>query len=105
MSVVTGVVVTLGVLDERCVQQIQDWLASNNSHSSLLRQLDQDCGGNKHPQFTLLAGGFNYFAEYDFVRFMSTLRLEMPENCVVLLQPEEGATRVWRADRLNGWLT
>lgn len=52
--------------------------------------------GGKHPQQYVAGGGFNYFAEDEFATFVLGLPWEHPENVVLVIQPEDGPTRVFR---------
>src|SRR5215467_8254370 len=73
---------------------VNQWLAEHH-HGSLV-MLDEHYGGNKHPQCHVGGGGFNYLSEDDFAAFVMSLPWERPDNVVLVIQPEEGRTRVFR---------
>ncbi len=52
------------------------------------------CG--KHPQTFVFGGGYNYFPEDEFAEFVMAIEWQCPENVVLVINPEEGPTRVWR---------
>lgn len=99
MSVVTGVMLIVGFgddLDGEAVVQVQDWLAAHRQGQQLKDVSDQ-AGGWKHPQFRALAAGINTFLEEDeFANFVISRPWRHPENVVLILQPEEGVTRIFR---------
>lgn len=50
----------------------------------------------KVPGSRLLSAVGNYFPSSEFVKFMDTLEWEDPDYVVLILQPEEGETTIWR---------
>ncbi|MEO7424959.1 MAG: hypothetical protein ABI036_07220 [Fibrobacteria bacterium] len=80
---------------EDAMTEVQAWLAEK-CKVQLVNVADH-AGGGKHPQFQAWSAGINYFdAEDEFVHFVLTRKWECPENVVLILQPEEGATRTFR---------
>jgi hypothetical protein len=77
------------------VAQINQWLASNGYHRGLVR-VEQHYGGTKHPQVLVYGAGLNHLCEDALAAFVLGLPWSRPENVVLLLNPEEGATRVFR---------
>ena len=52
--------------------------------------------GNKYPQFHVYMAGFNHFPEDEFIAFFRTVEWEEPENVVLIMDPDQGTTRVFR---------
>lgn len=77
------------------VARINRWLARNNKHSGLAPVVDH-YGGCMHPQVLVYGAGLNYLDEDAFADYVLSLPWTHPENVVLLLNPEEGATRVFR---------
>jgi hypothetical protein len=101
MSVVTGVLLIFSVCEEEgredhpvLLAHINDWLMERYSQRLLLVQ--EHFGGSKHPQLFAAGAGFNYFDEDAFADYVLSLPWALPENVVLILQPEEGSTRVFR---------
>lgn len=76
------------------IQRINDWLDERGKMS--LVQLDEQMCCGKHPQTLVFGGGYNHFPEDDFAEFILSLHWDNPENVVLIINPEEGPTRVWR---------
>lgn len=99
MSVVTGIMLIIGAGDfgEQPIAEVQAWLYDRRLPP--LVETSDASGGNKHPQFECWSGGFNYFDDDEFIAFVMGREWLAPENMVLVVQPEEGASRVFRADR------
>lgn len=99
MSVVTGVMLVLGFGDEEDgdeIAEVQAWLGARYQGQQLVDVADH-AGGYKHPQFHALAAGINYLLDdAEFGAFVVSRDWRSPENVVLILQPEEGKTRVYR---------
>lgn len=105
MSVVSGIMIMadLGEDSEIVVgppflfERLNDWI-ERAGHGRPLRLIDNLAGGNKHPQFYAAAAGINRFAWHEdaFAAFALSLAWEFPENLVIVIQPENGPTRVYR---------
>lgn len=96
MSYVSGV--TLQVDDENDAEIVRTvvngWLKSEG-HSEL--ESVEDCyGGAKHPQVYVFGGGFNYLDEDGLAELVKSASWASPENVVLLINPEGGATKVVR---------
>ena len=104
MSVVSGVTLIVST----CEDGLEDGslLASINAFASsdrtagrtALSELTNYYGGGKHPQLHAFGAGINYFDEDRFAAFILSLPWEHPENVVLVIQPEAGATRIFRPD-------
>lgn len=100
MSVVSGVTLTVSCAEDAykngktLIEQVNKWLAARNFGP--LVQVDQHYGGSKHPQVHVYGAGFNYFPANEFAKFAMALRWDYSENVVLLIQPEEGGTKVFR---------
>jgi hypothetical protein len=105
MSVATGLVLICSVSElmnwaedpPGNIPSVNQWL-SDRRLDGLKELADGGATGNKHPQLLLYAAGYNYFPEDEFIKFFHTLQWESPERAVLVLQPEDGATRVIRPE-------
>jgi hypothetical protein len=52
-------------------------------------------GGTKHPQCCTFHCGYNYFPAAEFMNCVLAIHWDDPENLVLIMQPEEGATTVY----------
>src|SRR5215471_15720717 len=103
MSVVTGFVLVCPLAEDimraehppGSIALIGQWLEKRN-FAAPAEVAGQHASGNKHPQFYLYSAGYNHFPEDEFIAFFRTLRWQCPENVVLCLQPEDGATRIVR---------
>ena len=103
MSVVTGFVLICALAEDLqanehppgSVAKIKRWLAER-SFQEPAELAERHATGDKHPQLYLHAAGYNHFPEDEFVAFFRDLDWQCPENVVLILQPETGATRVLR---------
>lgn len=100
MSVVTGIMLILGVSDDDpgdALGEVQAWIA-RRYRDQQLKDVSFAAGGYKHPQFVAMSAGINGFVDEDeFAKFVMTRQWWAPENVVLVLQPETGETRVFRA--------
>ncbi len=98
MSRVTGVMLICGSY-EPAVNEVCKWLEAR--HRQSLTDVADHAGGPKHPQFRAWCGGINHLEsdEDGFAEFVLSRTWEGPETVILILQPEEGSTRVYRPDR------
>lgn len=102
MSVVSGIVLCTSCCEIEAneddpvilFEKINAWLKERQFGN--LKRVEDHFGGNKHPQMFVAGAGFNNFPEDDFVSFFYSLQWENPENVVLIIEPEEGATKVYR---------
>jgi len=73
---------------------LNGWLKKRNFGP--LVDVSSHSGGTKHPQTCTFHCGYNYFPEDEFVQAVLSALWENPENVVLIMQPEDGATRVFR---------
>ncbi|MEG3144946.1 hypothetical protein U1839_09790 [Sphingomonas sp. RT2P30] len=87
------------------VAEIQVWL-KDHCHGAALLEVSDRAGGSKHPQFELWCAGVNYMnVEDEFAAFVMSRRWGAPETVILMLQPEEGVTRVFRPPYdEDGWM-
>ena len=105
MSVVTGLVLVCSVGEllnwaesqPGNIPSVNRWLSARG-YEGLKELADASATGNKHPQLLLYAAGYNHFPEDDFIEFFLSLQWESPERAILLLQPEDGATRIIRPE-------
>lgn len=64
-------------------------------------ELSQHYGGHKHPQCLAFGAGVNFLDEDEFAQDVMALDWQCPENVVLVIRPEEGATRVWRPEHMD----
>lgn len=104
MSIVSGVVLCASIvendhedgdLDDQWVL-VNAWLAERGFGTLVL--VEEHAGGSKHPQMRIGCAGFNLFQgqEDEFAQYVLSLSWMYPDNVVLVIQPEEGPTRVWR---------
>lgn len=103
MSIVTGVMLICSTCDDGDLgplSEIAAWLAERESSEGNWRLADTSdhAVGGKHPQFATFCGGFNAFCleEDEFAAFVMSRDWTFPENLVLIMQPEDGETRVFR---------
>lgn len=98
MSVVSGVtlICALSESDDEDGRDLLTWLQTYNDNRIHFREISDTYGGNKHPQHFVLAAGINYLDEDSFAAFVLRRSWRHPENVIVVIQPEDGATRIWR---------
>jgi len=105
MSVVSGVTLLCSL--EGCGEEYDEdgirilsrlnWYLEALGSASHFEELSEHYGGGKHPQQFVFGAGVNYLDEDRFAEFVLSLPWEDPENVVLVIQPEDGPTRVWRA--------
>ena len=104
MSVVSGVVLCTSSAEDNLyangpvalLGRVSDWLTARGPFQ--LTRVEDSFGGDKHPQMYVAGGGFNHFPEDDFAAYVMSLPWENPENVVLVIKPEEGATRIFRPE-------
>lgn len=95
MSVVTAVTLIYRPNFSDPAKEINDWLKLHDFMP--LESISRFYGGNKHPQCRVLGAGYNYFTvEEEFIEFIQNISWDSPENMVLIIQPEEGSTKVYR---------
>ena len=106
MRHVTGIVLCASVVEEHGSQgedgmpalfeRINAWLFERDTRW-VLNMAEDTFGGNKHPEMFVAGGGFNYFLpEREFVFFVMVLPWQCPENVILIIQPQDGPTKVHR---------
>lgn len=102
MSVVSSVLLQLSCVEDahdgvnpEWLSQLNAWLKSR--HKLDLVRLDEIMARGRHPQTCVVGGGYNYFPEDEFADFVMAMKWESPENVVLIINPEDGPTRIWRA--------
>jgi len=93
MSIVTGVVLCISSgeqLDEHdeplMFHEINAWLQENGFGA--LHRVDQYFGGDKDPEMHVSGGGFNYFRDEEFLKFVQGLPWKHPERLTLVLHAE-----------------
>lgn len=79
--------------------------------NDLLKKLDRNCeftelseqyGGNKHPQHLIFGAGINFLDEDRFIEAVMNWKWKDPTNMILIVQPEDGPTRVFRLSSAPG---
>lgn len=100
MSVVSGVTVLFSCAEELeedvppFLPEMNEWLASHGG--ARLLSITGAYGGNKHPQIGAYGAGINCLQEDEFAEMIGALPWQLRENVVLVIQPEDGPTRIWR---------
>lgn len=98
MSVVTGLVLICSLAaedgDKPIIDRLDEWLGNRGFRP--LTDVSDKSGGSKHPQCLTFHCGYNSFPEDSFADQVLAEDWTDPENTVLIMQPEEGPTRVFR---------
>lgn len=103
MSVVSSVILQVSCAEKGfdtdvtthfLLDEINRWLGRQGKLP--LRDLTPYMPCGKHPQTFVFGGGYNYFPEEEFAEHILSLEYEYPESVVLLINPEDGATKVFR---------
>lgn len=107
MSVVTAVTLICSLTDgegdhdgelSRQITDINEWLAERDFGP--LVNVAAHSGGTKHPQCCTFHCGYNHFYESEFTAVALSMLWQDPENFVLVIQPEEGPTRVFTEEHV-----
>lgn len=100
MSRVSGVTLCTSCLEEDdddgnsvTWSQVNAWLKEHDLES--LARVETQHAGKKAMQQCIGIGGYNWFHEDDFAAFVMSINWNSPEGVALVIQPEEGHTRVW----------
>lgn len=103
MSVVTSIILSVSAsengfdFDENETYQIDKINAFLRHRGKTdLHFLTPHMHNGKHPQTLTFGGGYNFFPEDDFLNFVSVMEWQSPENVILIIQPDQGRTLVWR---------
>jgi hypothetical protein len=105
MSYVSNVTLICSVMEDepgQAIAEIKQWLAERCGERAAyweLKEVSDYAGGAKAMECLVYCGGFNYFDEDDFAEFVLSLEWDHPENVVLIIDPQEGQTRVFRPVR------
>ena len=104
MSVVTSVILTMTAGEDGFDEEFNGGTTKLDALNETLADhgkmplaclTDHMCRG-KHPQTLTFGGGYNYFPTEAFTVAVQGIEWAYPENVVLIIQPEEGPTSVWR---------
>lgn len=102
MSSVTSLILTMSCVEAEFdpelaglgLSNLNRWFASRDKPQlSFLTPLMRVV---KHPQSLTFGAGYNYFNVEEFTEYLSRVEWELPENVLLIVQPEDGPTTVWR---------
>lgn len=96
MSNVSTVIVVCEEDDLDMVRARLDAILLAQESRATFKQVDQGFGGDKHPQAHVFGSAINYLQLEEFVRDVLALPWEYPEGLVIVVQPDQGATQVYR---------
>lgn len=98
MSVVSGITLICSVVESGYgdAEDLLLWLNSFNQ-KFLFTEVAKTYGGSKHPQHFTFGAGVNYCNEDQVAHYILSRDWQYPENVVLIIQPEDGNTRVWSA--------
>ena len=108
MSVVTSIIIQVSCAEDGFdykrgndffIKTLNDFLEKENYFP--LVELTDYMERDKHPQTRVFGGGYNYFLEKEFTDLFLSLPYKYPENVVLVLNPEDGATEVYRPITIN----
>jgi hypothetical protein len=98
MSYVTGVVLIMSCAEDTgdtdtpdLLTQINGWLFARKFGNLVLVQ--EQFGGNKHPQMFVAGGGYNYLPCDEFAAMVLALPWEYPSQVALVLSTEEQGIR------------
>jgi len=74
--------------------QVNAWLTEHDF--APLARVEDRAAGTKAMQQCVGIGGYNGFYADDFAAFVRSVDWNAPERVVLVIQPEEGETQVWR---------
>ncbi|MBR2117248.1 MAG: hypothetical protein IJ935_00975 [Afipia sp.] len=99
MSGVTGLVLVCSLMDgdpaeSSNVHELNSWLKHRGFGE--LVDVAQHSGGTKHPEMCMFCCGYNDFPENHFAEIAMSMNWMDPESVVLIMQPDEGSTRVIR---------
>lgn len=75
------------------IEKIDKWLEERGKLP--LEYLSENMSKGKHPQTYVFGGGYNHFPEDDFAELIMSFKYEKPESVVLLINPENGATKIY----------
>lgn len=105
MSVVTAVTLICSLSDgegdhdgelSQNIKHLNEWLAEHEFGP--LVNVASYSGGSKHPQCCTFHCGYNHFMESEFIAVALSRVWRDPENFVLVIQPEDGPTRVFTGE-------
>lgn len=104
MSVVSGITIIASCAED-CAdedddvpilfERLNDWI-EERFYCRPLKAAQESFNGTKRPQLFCAGAGMNAFPEDEFAAFAVSLPWEYPKNVVLVVQPEDGPTRVFR---------
>jgi len=101
MSVITGIMLICSLGDGPALDSITSWFKDSplNEDGCELEDLEKGIFTWKshHPQFHAVGGGYNYMnadLRDELISRVKNADWELPENVVLVIQPEEGSSTV-----------
>jgi hypothetical protein len=75
-------------------ERVNEWLEQHDVAAML--DVSHSFGGYQSPDMIVMGGGFGYFPDEEFADFVLALPWENPGRVVLIIQPDQGETRVFR---------
>lgn len=99
MSTVSGILLQVSCIDDRedseLWAKIDAWMAAHEGGPFRpLVDVTDHLVVHKHPQTYVAGGGYNCFPEVEFADFVMGLPWERSDNVVLLINPEDGPTKI-----------
>lgn len=105
MSVVSGVTLICSLIESDfddghdIVETLNRFIHEDGCAShTVFVELSEKYGGHKHPQHYAFCAGINFLQEDEFAKKVMALEWQCPENVILIIQPEDGDTRVFRPE-------
>jgi hypothetical protein len=100
MSYVLSVIIQMDAYkdeEEKALESLNGWLKENDHLGGEFKFLNgNESAGTKHPEISVLWGGFNYLQTDEFIEFFKSLKLR--DSLLTIKSPDEGPYVVVRSD-------
>ena len=94
VSIVSGIILCTGTDEtDDSWTKVNAWLDERGFGA--MSRLDDNFGGHERPRMLVGGIGVSMLPVNEFAAFVSSIRWERPDRVVLIIQLEEGRTRVW----------
>ena len=103
MSVVTNVMLAVGILDEDVAFIVKDWsVPTCTPYDQKFTRLDEESGwgGSKYPEVVLFGGAFNHLRTDTLQEFLAALPWKWPDEAQLFIQRQNADK--WAVYELEG---
>jgi hypothetical protein len=107
MSVVSGITLICRLSESEddegtdLLIKLNTLLTTMGHDGNKFSEVSRHYGGHKHPQCLIFGAGINYLNEDEFAEEVLLWDWKTPENIILIIQPEDGPTRVFRPKYVN----